>query len=87
MCYSSVHYRQGTESVTIREHAEKHSEILRHKTHVTCTKRMSLKGILHVISRHGRTKLQEPTSEEAKYLSPTELESRLITKDEVNQSQ
>lgn len=34
-------------------------------------KRMSLTGILHVISRHQRTKLQELTSEEAKYLSPT----------------
>lgn len=62
----------------------KYSDI---KLTLPAPKRMSLKGILHVISRHGRTKLQEPTSEEAKYLSPTELESRLITKDEVNQSQ
>lgn len=41
VCYSSVHYRQGTESVceTVREHAEIHSDILRQKTHAARTKK------------------------------------------------
>ena len=47
-----------------REHAEIHTEILRHELMSPAPKRMSLKGRLHAVRRHRKTELQELTSAE-----------------------